>query len=144
MRHTERSGRCALVRYRGGVVGEDAFEDRSDGEPERIYIGTGSVPPGVDETLYDMEVGEQRTVRIPPEKAYGFHDSQGVRVYPRAFIKNGERLERGTVFAWTNPGTGQEIPVKVIEATDDYVTIDFNHPLAGKELEYWFELVDIV
>ncbi len=144
MRYSERSGRCALVRYRGGAVGENPLEDFSKGEPVEIYVGTGAVPPGIDDALYEMEIGEQVTVRIPPARAYGDHDPRGVQVYPRSFVVNGDKLAMGTVFTWTNPASGKEIPVRVIGATKDYVKVDFNHPLAGKEIEYWIELVDIV
>jgi len=144
MRHTERSGKCALVHYRGGAVGEAPIENYSAGDAVDIRIGTGAVPPGIDEALYEMEIGEQRTVRIPPAKAFGDHDPKGVQVYPRSYIRNGEKLELGTVFAWTNPASGREIPVKVIAADENYVQVDFNHPLAGKEIEYWIELVDVI
>jgi FKBP-type peptidyl-prolyl cis-trans isomerase 2 len=142
-RRVERSGRCALVRYRGGAQGEEPVEDYSTGEPQRIYIGTGSVPPGIDEALYEMEPGEQRVVRIPPEKAYGYHDPAGVQVYPRGFINGGENLEAGSIFAWKNPASGRDLPVRVIKADEHYLTVDFNHPLAGLTLEYWLELVGI-
>jgi FKBP-type peptidyl-prolyl cis-trans isomerase 2 len=144
MRHQERSGKCALIRYRGGAQGEPPVEDYSTGEPQSIYIGTGSVPPGIDEALYEMEIGEQRTLLIEPHKAYGERDPEGVLVYPRTYIRNGEKLEEGTVFAWKNPASCRDIPVKVIKADEHYVQIDFNHPLAGKTLEYWIELIDIV
>jgi FKBP-type peptidyl-prolyl cis-trans isomerase 2 len=144
VRKTERSGKLALVRYRGGAVGEEPIEDTFGGEPERIYIGVGSVPPGIDEALYELEIGEIRTFRIPPEKAYGLHDPQGVRVYPRSMIPGGEALEEGSIFSWTNPASGAQLPVRVLEAKQDYVKVDFNHPLAGKELEYTIELVGIV
>ncbi|MDR2672734.1 MAG: FKBP-type peptidyl-prolyl cis-trans isomerase [Coriobacteriales bacterium] len=144
MRKAERSGKCALVRYKGGAAGEEPVEDHTGAEPERIFIGTGAVPPGIDDALYDMEIGEQRTVLIPPQKAYGFHDPQGVRVYPRSMIPAGDELEVGSIVSWVNPLNNVTLPVRVIEATDDYIKLDFNHPLAGKTLEYWLELIDIV
>jgi FKBP-type peptidyl-prolyl cis-trans isomerase SlyD len=144
MRHSERSGKCALVHYRGGAAGESPIEDFSEGKPVEIHIGTGAVPPGIDDALYEMEIGEQATVKIPPAKAYGEYDPQGVQVYPRSFVSNGDKLVAGAIFAWTNPASGREIPVKVADATKDYVKVDFNHPLAGKEIEYWIELVDVL
>lgn len=144
MRNTERSGKCALVRYRGGAAGEDPVDVHEGMIPDRIFIGTGAVPPGIDEALYDMEIGEQRTVHIMPDKGYGFHDPQGVQVYPRSMIPNGQELEEDSIITWKNPVNDVLLPVKVIEATDDYVKVDFNHPFAGKELEYWIELVDIL
>ena len=143
MRHAERSGKRALVRYRGTTATNEPIEDYSTGEPVEVYIGTGAVPPGIDQALYDMEVGERRTVRLALREAYGEHDPAGVRLYPRSFIRNGDKLREGTVFAWTNPASGRDIPVKVVEADEHYVTVDFNHPLAGKELIYWIELVSV-
>ncbi len=147
MRHREYNGHTALVYYRGGVLGEGEIEDHSpgaQGEPERILLGSGEVPRGVSEVLYDMEIGEERTVVIPFEKAYGRHDPAGVQRYPRTFIPGGGELEIGTVFSWRHPVSGKNVPVVCTEATKDVVTIDFNHLLAGKDLEYWFKLVDVV
>jgi FKBP-type peptidyl-prolyl cis-trans isomerase 2 len=144
MRKTERSGKYARIRYRGGAAGEEPVDVYLEEEPDRVSIGTGSVPPGIDEALYEMEPGEERTVRILPEKAYGYHDPEGVQVYPRAMLPGGDELEVGSILSWENPVNKVKLPVRVLEATDDYVKVDFNHPLAGKELEYWIELVDIV
>lgn len=144
MRHKEYNGCVALVHYRGGVLGEYPFDDRMAGEPERIVLGGGDVPIGVSEVLYDMEIGEERTVVIPCKKAYGLHDSQGVRRYARSFIAGGDKLQEGVVFAWRHPVSGKNVPVKCVGTTKDTVTIDFNHLLAGKDLEYRFRLVDVV
>lgn len=143
MRRVERSGKCAHIRYRGGEAGEDPVDVHMEEEPDRVYIGTGAVPPGIDEALYDMEIGEQRTVRIAPDKGYGMHDPQGVRVYPRSMIPHGDELEVGSIISWENPLNRVLLPVRVLVATDDYVKVDFNHPFAGRELEYWIELVDV-
>lgn len=143
MRNPKRSGKYAFVHYKGGAVGEDLAEDHTGGAPERICIGAGVVPPGIDEALYDMEVGERRKLLIPPEKGFGFHDPQGVQVYPRSMIPGGEQLELGSIIPWVNPANRVTLPVRVIEAMPDYVKVDFNHPLAGKTLEYWLELVEV-
>lgn len=143
MRKPERFGKRALVRYKGGAIGEEPVEDYTTGEPETILLGTCAVPPGIDEALCEMKIGECRTVQIPPEKAYGLYDPEGVRVYPRTMIPNGSELETGSIVSWLNPVNNIRLPVYVIEATADYVKLDFNHPLAGKTLEYYLELVDI-
>ncbi len=75
--------------------GEEPFDDCTTGEPsERIVLGGSDVPVGVSEALYDMEIGEERTVIIPCEKAYGLHDSQGVQRYARSFIAGGDTIRR--------------------------------------------------
>lgn len=140
---SEYIGKTALVRYKGGVTGEEAIDDHSTGDPESVSLGVGELPRGIDEAFLDMEIGEQRTVVIPCEFGYGEHDPKGVQAYPRALIRNGTALQKGDAFAWENPVSGKPIPIRVIEASDQVVTIDFNHPFAGKELTYWLELVDI-
>ncbi|NTU88386.1 MAG: peptidylprolyl isomerase [Actinobacteria bacterium] len=144
MMHKEYSGKYALVRYRGGAEGEEILEDYSKGDPIGIIIGGGQVPKGIEEAFYDMEIGEKRTVVIPCDQAYGNHDPEGVQRYTRSFIKNGDKLEVGVIFAWEHPVTHKPVPVKCIEATENTVTIDFNHLLAGKNLKYWLELVDVL
>lgn len=142
--HKEYSGKRALVRYRGGVVGEEPFEDYTQGEPEVILMGAGFVPRGVEETLYSMDIGEKRHAIIPCSKAYGQHDPEGVQRYTRSFVRNGDQLQAGDIFAWEHPVSLKEVPVQCIEADEYTVTIDFNHLLAGKDLEYWFELIDVI
>ena len=97
MRDESRLGKYALIRYKGGAVGEALADDHWDGEPDRVRIGYCEVPNGIDDALFEMEIGERGTLLIPPAKAY-----------------------------------------------DDYVKLDYNHPLAGKTLEYQIELVDVV
>lgn len=143
-KYRQRSGKCALVRYRGGPVGGEIIEDRSQGEPVKIIIGAGQVPPGVEDILDKMEVGSQAEYIIPYAKAYGAHDPENVKTFPRLFIKGGEELEVGSIIPWMHPALQQYVPVKCVAATKDTVTIDFNHLLAGKDLRYWFELVDII
>lgn len=147
MRHREYRGKTALVYYRGGAAGEEIVEDHSpavQSEPERILLGSGEVPLGVSDVLYDMEVGEERRAVIPCDRAFGRHDPEGVQRYARMLVPGGDRLEAGVVFAWRHPVTGASVPVKCVEATKDAVVVDFNHLLAGKDLEYWFKLVDVV
>lgn len=140
----DRRGRLALVYYRGGALGEETFDDFSTGPPAEILIGCGQVPPGVDELLLEMQAGEERVVTLAPEKAFGLHDPAGVQSYARLSIEGGDRLQTGDWLSWTNPASGSPIPVKVTASTPDTVTLDFNHPLSGKTLEYWIKMVDIV
>jgi FKBP-type peptidyl-prolyl cis-trans isomerase 2 len=140
----DRRGRRALVYYRGGVQGEEVIDDFSTGQPAEILIGYGQIPPGIDELLLEMQVGEERIVTLPPEKTYGQHDPAGVESYARLSIEGGATLQTGDWLTWTNPNSRRRIPVRVTATTTDTVTLDFNHPLAGKHLEYWIKLVDIV
>lgn len=144
MRNNHRFGMCAYVRYRGGVAGEPAIDDCSQGDPVKIILGAGSVVPGIEDALSEMTPGEERVVRVPPEEAYGAHDPDGVQTYPRMMFSFGSELEEGDVFQWKNPASGLPIPVRVIEAREHAVLVDFNHPFAGKTLEYWLKLEKVV
>ena len=131
----DRFGKVAYIRYQGGVFGEPSVDKHMD-EPVRIVMGMGDVCPGMQEALYDMEVGERRILIIKPEDAYGEHDPKGVETYPRVMLPGGESLEVGSVLGRKNPKNGLKMPVRVIDATDTHVTMDFNHPFAGKTLQY--------
>lgn len=144
MKNNEAFGKCAYVRYKGGVLGEEPFDDTSHGEPVKIVLGAGAVIPGIEDVLSEMAPGEERTVVVTPDQAYGTHDPDGVQTYPRTMFSFGAELERGDAFQWINPASGMPIPVRVIDATSDVVTVDFNHPLADKTLEYWIRLERLV
>ena len=107
-------------------------------------MGAGEVPRGIEEALYDMEIGEQRDVVVPCAKAYGEHDPEGVVRYLRSFLAEGATLHVGDLVAWEHPVSHQVVPVKVVGETEDTLTVDFNHLLAGKDLAYRLELVDVV
>ena len=140
--NNDRYGKVAYIRYKGGVFGEEVTDIHED-EPLRVVLGMGDVCPGMQDALYEMEVGEKRILIIKPEKAYGEWDPRGVETYPRVMIPGGGDLQVGSVLGRKNPRSGLVMPVRVIEADDDYVTMDFNHPLAGKTLEYEVELVEL-
>lgn len=144
MRNNAQFGKCAYIRYKGGVLGEEPFDDRSQGEPFKVILGAGSVVPGIEDALSEMAEGEERVIVVPCEEAYGRRDPDGVQTYPRTMFTFGSELEVGDVFQWTNPASGMPIPVRVIDATADAVTVDFNHPLAEKTLEYWLKVERIV
>jgi FKBP-type peptidyl-prolyl cis-trans isomerase 2 len=141
MKNNSRFGEVISVLYRGGALGEEPSDDHSTGEPVKIVLGAGQVCPGIEDLLSEMALGEERTVKIASDDAYGRIDPDGIQTYPRAFFPFGHELEIGDVFSWTNPASGLPIPVRVIDAQSDAIVVDFNHPLAGYDLEYWLKVV---
>lgn len=138
-----RIGRKAQVFYKGGISGEEPIDNHSHGNPVELVLGVGDVPPGLDRAFLEMSVGEERTVVIPPSLGYGEHDKAGVQIYPRTLSPAFEKIHTGDVVAWTNPASGKAIPVRVVNADAQLITLDFNHPFAGKELTYWLRLESI-
>lgn len=140
----ERLGRIAYIRYRGGAQGEpDLVDDRSAGEPLAVVLGDHRIPRGIEDALFDMEVGERRELVVPSELAYGVYDEKAAQWYLRTAIEDGYSLKKGSILVWTNPEDQSRRPARVTDATKDGVKIDMNHPFAGKTLEYWVELVDL-
>jgi FKBP-type peptidyl-prolyl cis-trans isomerase 2 len=110
-------------------------------EPLNVTLGAGQVVPGVEEALASMKAGDKRTITIPPEKGYGPYHQDGVRKVPRAAFKNMAGLKPGmTVDGQAN---GHSFSALVKAVTADEVTLDLNHPLAGKTLTFDLELVSI-
>lgn len=134
----------AGIWYRGGAQGIDMIDECSDGDPLVVTLGAGRVPKGIERVLFEMEVGERRHLKIPREQGYGFYDPHEARWYPRCMLDHGYDLGKGSILVWTNPEDHTQRPVRVIDVTEDGVRVDFNHPFAGKDLEYWIELVELI
>lgn len=142
-RDVDRVGRVASIRYVGGVAGEEPLDNHAEGEPLRVILGERRVPKGIEDALYEMEVGEIRTIEIPCELGYGLRDESRVQWYPRTMVDNGYKAHVGDVLRWSNPHDMSYAPVWVTAETEDTIQLDFNHPFAGKTLSYRVELVDL-
>ncbi|MCX5889910.1 MAG: peptidylprolyl isomerase [Deltaproteobacteria bacterium] len=106
------------------------------GQPEEISfcMGWGAMPPGMEEAMIGLEQGDQKVVHLSAEQAYGEFDQELVMEVPRADFAPDLELKPGLVFETEND-EGQAVYFIVQEVKDDVVIIDFNHPLAGKDLE---------
>jgi FKBP-type peptidyl-prolyl cis-trans isomerase 2 len=136
-----RTGDTVKVRYTGRLDDGRVFASSRAHEPLELTVGKGTLIPGVEEALTRMEPGEERTVTIPAERAYGPHQPELVLAVDRAEFP--EDIE---------PEVGQEIQVqqgdvvivvRIADVSDEQVTIDANHPLAGQNLTFDLELVEI-
>ena len=76
MDRANKAGRTAYLRYKGGVLGEEPLDDRSTGDPLAVVIGTMQLPRGVEEAVVGMEVGEARSIEVPPERGYGAYQGK--------------------------------------------------------------------
>ena len=139
---TAKSGDKLRVHYTGKLEDGSEFDSSAGGDPLEFTLGGGQLIPGFETGVTGMSPGEKKTITIDAADAYGEHDADLVLTVPRAQIpadldpKVGEQLEMS--------GDDQSYVVTVTEVSDESVTLDGNHPLAGKKLCFELELVEIV
>lgn len=117
-------------------------QDSTKNQPPYSFLGSsGQMFPRAEEMLAGMEVGEKVALTLEPADAYGEYDEDAVQITAREHFPEGVELKEGMTFL-TMQGE-HEVPVIIREVDEKKVTIDFNHPLAGKRLEMEMELLEI-
>ena len=132
----------ATVHYTGTLNDGTIFDQSPDGRPLKFIIGKQEVIPGFEEAVEGMCKGESKKVTIPCEKAYGQPKPELLEEVDRSLIGEEVKLHLGGQLQITNQD-GSMLCVMIREITDDTVTLDANHPLAGKDLVFDIELLDI-
>ncbi|MBQ7606651.1 MAG: peptidylprolyl isomerase [Desulfovibrionaceae bacterium] len=134
-------GSSVTVHYTGTLEDGTVFDSSRDREPLAFVVGKGMVIQGFEEALLGQEAGAKVTVTIPPEKAYGDYDPRQVFVVSREQVPPDIPLEVGTKLKLSSEqGT---LFVAITEVTDDEITLDANHELAGKTLTFALELLTV-
>lgn len=136
------SGAKVAIHYTGTLEDGSVFDSSEGRDPLEFTVGSGMIIPGLDKALPGMSVGEKKKVTIAPEEAYGPRHDQAIMDVPRAEIPAEIPLEVGLQLQMSGP-QGQPVPVTVTALTDESVTLDANHALAGKTLIFDFEVVSI-
>ncbi|WP_102374265.1 FKBP-type peptidyl-prolyl cis-trans isomerase [Raoultibacter massiliensis] len=137
-----REGQRIRFLYKGSLPDGTVFDDCL-GIPHEIVIGRHQVMRALEATLSEMEPGEERTLELPCSEAYGEYNESAVQKVPTYKIPNGDNLPVGETIGWTSPRNIEPIPVKVVSIENQVATLDFNHPLAGKDIAYWIKLVEV-
>ena len=135
-------GDTVQVHYTGRLEDGTVFDTSDGGDPLRFTVGAGEVIPGFEEAVDGMNQGDQKTVTIAPERAYGPHRDELVFAVGKNQIPEGMEIEVGDVLR-VGFGEGETSSVRVAEIGDRTITLDANHPLAGKSLVFDLELVGI-
>ena len=118
----------------------DIIDSNFETAPATFTVGDGNLLPGFESTLMGLVNGDEREFTIPPEDAFGQHNPQNVQRVDRSNFDQQE-LEIGAMFSFQN-GDG-ELPGVIIEFEDDEILIDFNHPLAGKNIIFQVKIMNI-
>jgi len=136
-----KKGDKVKVEYTGSFDDGTVFDSsEKHGQPLEFEAGEGKVIKGFDEALIGMESGEEKEIHIKPEDGYGMPNPQMVKKIPREHIPKDHEPKEGMVLAIGLPN-GQQIPARITEVSDNDVTVDMNHPLAGKALNFKIKLV---
>ena len=135
-------GDTVHVRYIGRLEDGTVFDRSPEERPLPFILGRSEVPAGFDEAVTGMYAGERKTFTVSPEKGYGAHDGAYVEEIDRALIPDGVDLHPGRQLEITGQ-SGNRLLVLVTAVTDSTVTLDGNHPLAGKELTFEVELLEV-
>lgn len=137
-----KEGDKVKVHYEGRLNDGTTFDSSEGRQPLEFEVGSGSVIPGFDSGVKGMEVGEKKTVNIPVEEAYGPKQEDLLMEFPIDRFPEDMKPEVGMTLNMSN-GQGQNFPVVIVDVKDDVVVLDANHPLAGQELIFDIELVEI-
>ena len=136
-------GKICRTHYRGTFNDGTQFDSSYDrGEPLEFTCGAGQMIRGFDAAVADMEVGQVVDVHLMPEEAYGMPDPNAVFTVETAQLPGSEELEAGQQVYLSNQ-YGQPFPVKVVTKDETTITFDANHEMAGKELNFRIELVEV-
>ncbi|MBI3883945.1 MAG: FKBP-type peptidyl-prolyl cis-trans isomerase [Sphingobacteriales bacterium] len=138
-----KAGDVVRVHYTGKLTNGDQFDSSVGREPLEFTVGAGQMIPGFDAAMPGMAIGEKKTINIAPADAYGEKNDEAIIEFPKENIPADMKLEPGMQLTLSNQ-QGQPVPVVVVEVKDDVIVLDANHFLAGKELVFDIELVEIV
>lgn len=136
-------GKFVRVTYTGTLDDGTVFDatDQHGGNPLEFVCMAGMMIPGFDMAVRDMAIGETVTVHIPCAEAYGERDERIVQQFPTSQVPNAEWMSVGQAVHMRGSGN-QVIPARVQEVTREFVTIDMNHEMAGKDLNFEIMLLE--
>lgn len=138
-----KQGDTVKVHYTGKLDDGTVFDTSAEREPLQFTIGQGQIIPGFEEAVVGMSEGESKTTQIPSDAAYGPHRDEMIVEVERSQFPPNLDPEVGQQLQIRQPD-GQAIVVTVTDLSDESATLDANHPLAGKDLTFDIELVQVV
>lgn len=137
-----KAGDKVAVHYTGKHTDGSIFDSSEGSTPLEFQIGSGMVIKGFDDGVTGMSIGDKKTIVIPAAEAYGEHSPENAVSMERTQIPSNIELALGASLNMHQDG-GQVVEVVITDLTETHVTLDANHPLAGKDLTFDLELVSI-
>ena len=140
-RQTVAAGSRVTLHYRM-VLEDGTIADETGEEPLEFTVGDGTLIVGLESMVMGMKAGESASLLVTPEQGFGFRDADNVHAMPQGEFPEDMPLKPGTVIGFASP-SGEEVPGMVLEANDESVQVDFNHPLAGHTLNFEVEILSV-
>ena len=137
-----KTGDSVKIHYTGTLDDGTQFDSSAGRDPLAFELGSGQVIPGFDKAVDGMTVGESKSVNIPADDAYGPHHPQLVQEVPKSALPSDLEPAEGMGLQAEGPD-GQAVNLVITAVQDESITMDGNHPLAGKALNFDIELVSI-
>ena len=133
-----KTGDTVVVVYDGLLDNGDIFESSETSGPLEFVVGEGSVMPAFEEQIVGLQAGEKKTFQLAPAEAHGQSNPELIHTVERSVLPNPDQLTVGLVLGLTvdHEGKKEQVPAMVTAIDGDQITVDFNHPLAGKTLTY--------
>jgi len=136
------NGNTVHIHYTGRVEDGTVFDTSENREPLSFTLGAGKVIPGFEAAVVGMEEGEEKSVTIPSEQAYGPRREELIHDVERERLPDDLEPEVGQQLQLRTPD-GETVPVEITDVSEDTVQLDANHPLAGRDLTFEIELVRV-
>lgn len=138
-----KTGDIVRINYSGRLTNGTEFDSSEGRAPLEFTLGQGQVIRGLEAHVEGMEVGEKSTVTIPCAEAYGQRREEAIQTLDRSNIPNGLDINVGSKLQ-ARTSDGGLLPITVVGLDEKSVTVDANHPLAGQDLVFEVEIVDVV
>lgn len=140
---TMKDGSKVKIEYEGKLEDGTVFDSsKTHGQPLEFEIGAKQVIPGFENAVKEMKKGEEKEITLEPKDAYGDPNPALVKKLPREQLPKDQEVKPGMMLGITLP-SGKQFPAVIKEVDDKEVTIDMNHPLAGKKLIFKLKLIEV-
>ena len=138
---TVSSNKMVQMSYKGTLADGKVFSQSDVGKPLEFLVGAGTLIPALEKGMLGMKVGEKKSITVKASDAYGEYDKAAIRVVPRASFPKDLDVKVGAQYQVNSPSGPMVVTVSAMDAAT--VTVDFNHPLAGKDLTFEVTIVKI-
>ena len=118
-------------------------DSTKSGNPATFTVGDGNLLPGFEQCLFGLKAGDKRSVVLEADNAFGPYNPENIQIMRRGLFSRDMDLQPGLVVSFADKSKA-ELPGVIKEVGDDQVTVDFNHPLAGKDITFQVEIINVV